>query len=710
MKLTMKHQVSISLFFASIIRQCGAVSAKVIVEAFRLFRQNWCRIRPISHFLVLASCFLLLAPCPSLLLLTSSSSAQTLQDTDTMRTYKGNEVVITATRAEISLHDSPSSIEILTEQKIRQCNGTNLADALAGSAGLFLKDYGGTGGLKTISMRGLGAEHTLVLVNGNRYNNFQNGLVDLSMLLTDNVERIEIVRGGNSALYGADALGGVINIITKLPDGGPTLGVEGAVGSFGYTQYRINLGNSFGKWVISGKYTAERSDGTFSYISDNVVVGEERERTNADFSLQNLVVDVQTEMSSAARAGFLVQYTVSERGVPGAVVGTDYSKARQQDRDLNVIINYQTQIAQRIRLRVSPNFHYSYQRYLDPTTATASSGVDSYYRNTAADFNGQIDYAVSDQVLFLLGGELGRAALRSNEVSDVVRTQKSFFLSSQLLFDTRGGWIKRISLYPTLRYDSFSDRSDGSVTYEEWSPKIGANLRLLDELDLQLRSSLGRNFRIPTFNDLYWQQGGNPNLKPEHSLSFDFGFVFGLDFMGKENLEVTYFNIDTQDRIIWLPTSSPLVWSPQNIGRVKSTGVETSFKWSGFDDLIDLQIHHSITNALNKSGDDKTCDKQIIYVPKETASIGISMNFSIISLNVLHTFVSHRFTTADNDPNNFLPSYQITSGNVIASFPLARFKVTTKLEVNNIFNTNYQVLASYPMPLSNYRFVLGMDY
>lgn len=175
-------------------------------------------------------------------------------------------------------------------------------------------------------------------------------------------------------------------------------------------------------------------------------------------------------------------------------------------------------------------------------------------------------------------------------------------------------------------------------------------------------------------------------------------------------MEVTYFNIDTQDRIIWLPTSSPLVWSPQNIGRVKSTGIETSFKWSGFDDLIDVQIHHSITNSLNKSGDDKTYDKQIIYVPKETASIGISINFSIISLNVMHTFVSHRFTTADNDPNNFLPSYQITEGNLIVSFPLARFRVTTKLEVNNIFNTNYQVLASYPMPLRDYRFVLGVEY
>lgn len=333
MKLTTEElQANIELFRPPIVRQCSAFSASFVVEAFRLFQQDSNGRRHISHLLPLASHFLALASC-LLLLLSSSGSAQTLQDTDTLRTYKGDEVVVTATRSEIPLHDSPSSVEILTEQKIRQLNGTNLADALATSSGLFVKDYGGVGGLKTISMRGLGAEHTLVLVNGNRFNNFQNGLVDLSTLLTDDIERIEIVRGGNWALYGADALGGVVNIITKQPDGGPTLGVEGAVGSFGYKQYRVSLGNSFGKWAMSGKYTDERSDGSFRYISNNGGMGEEQERSNADFSIHNLMLNVRYEISDAARAGFLTQYSVSEKGVPGAVVGTDHGAARQYDRD-----------------------------------------------------------------------------------------------------------------------------------------------------------------------------------------------------------------------------------------------------------------------------------------------------------------------------------------------------------------------------------------
>jgi len=648
------------------------------------------------------------------LFLTSAGSAQTLHDVDTMKIYKGNEVVVTATRTEIPIHNSPSPIEILTEQRIQQYNGTNIADALAASTGLFIKDYGGMGGLKTISMRGLGAEHTLVLVNGNRYNNFENGLVDLSTILTDNIERIEIVRGGNSALYGADALGGVINIITKQPDKGLKIGAEGGVGSSGYKRYRVSLENCFGKWTLAGRYSSESSDGNFHYILNNGSISEERERVNADFTIQNSFLNVRYDVSSATQLSFLTQYVVSERGVPGgAVIGMDSSKARQHDKDLNIMGSYQTQVAERITLHLSPNLHYLYERYLDPTIAIGSSGIDSYYKNTVMDINAQIDYALTRQVLFLLGGELGRAALRSNDVSDVVRIQKSFFLSSQMLFDIKGIWLKRIAIYPTLRYDNFSDRTGGYIVHDEWSPKIGANLKFFEDVDFQLRSSYGRNFRIPTFNDLYWKQGGNPNLKPEHSESFDAGFALGLNVLGKERVEVTYFNIDTQDRIIWLPTSSPLVWSPQNIGRVKSTGIETSFQWTGFNGVIDFQIHHSITNALKKNrdkDDDNTYGKQLIYVPKEIAHFVVSINYANLNLNITHGFVSHRFITADNDPSNFLPSYQITSSNLIVSFPLARFKVVTKLEVNNIFNTSYQVLASYPMPLRNYRFVLDVEY
>ena len=138
-------------------------------------------------------------------------------ENDTTKTYHANEVVVTATRSSILQNDSPSPVDILTLQEIQRTNGSSVVDVLRSSEGFFLKDYGPTASLKTVSFRGMAAEHILVLYDGTRLNNFQNGQVDFSLLPMSNIDHIEVVRGGNSSLYGADAVGGIINIISSRP-------------------------------------------------------------------------------------------------------------------------------------------------------------------------------------------------------------------------------------------------------------------------------------------------------------------------------------------------------------------------------------------------------------------------------------------------------------------------------------------------------------
>jgi outer membrane cobalamin receptor len=661
--------------------------------------------------------FILLIGILLLVAMNIDAYGQKPSDTDTVRTYKGSEIAVTATRSAIPIHASPSPIEVIGEERLKNLNGNKISDALFFSSGAFIRDYGGNGGLKTISIRGLGPEHTLVLLDGNRFNSFQNGLLDLGTIMTESFERIEIVRGGNSALYGSDALGGVVNLISK--QGGSTLsvGLQGGVGSAGYKLYNLRFGDKFGSLTVSGGFISEAGDGDYRYEFDNGRIAEIRERVNADFSIEQSSLNIKYERDKSTHVALSAQYAGSDRGVAGPMVETDNGRARQNDKNLYLTGSFRSQVTDKIIISLSPTYRYLDERYVDPSIPLGMSvgwgAIDSYYKNTALGFNAQTDYVFSDQALFIFGIEFARAALKSNDVSDVVRIQKSFYLSSQLVFETGEDWLAKVSLYPTLRYDSFSDWSDRNLPLDAWSPKIGLNVNLHSDPDIQVRTTCGKNFRMPTFNDLYWKQGGNPNLRPEQSVSFDAGFITGVDFFGRESLEMTFFNIDTRDRIIWVPTASSNIWSPENIGRVNSSGLETSLSWSGFNGAVELQVHHALTSALKKNRDgedDNSYNKQLIYVPKEVATFVACFRYENFSLNLTHCFVSHRFITADNSPTAYLPSYQVTGGNVSAIFSYSGFKLRTKLEVNNLFDADYQVIASYPMPLRSFRFVLGLEY
>jgi len=124
-------------------------------------------------------------------------------------------IVVTATRGKSLTSEVPASVDVIGRETIETLSPQNMAEVLDNIQGVFIKDYGGIGGTKSISLRGSSAEQVLVLMDGQRLNNAQNGQVDFSTISTEGVEKIEIIRGGSSALYGADAVGGVVNIITK---------------------------------------------------------------------------------------------------------------------------------------------------------------------------------------------------------------------------------------------------------------------------------------------------------------------------------------------------------------------------------------------------------------------------------------------------------------------------------------------------------------
>ncbi|MEK9137776.1 MAG: TonB-dependent receptor plug domain-containing protein, partial [Bacteroidota bacterium] len=205
-----------------------------------------------------------------------------LRNTGPSRTYDLQEVVVTASRIPQTASFSPYSISVLSRDDVRSSNATSLAQVLSPVSGVFIKDYGATSGLKTISQRGLGSEHTLILLNGSRISSFQNGLVDLGLVPVDEIESVEIVRGGQSASYGADAVAGLINVITKPVSSQNTVSAMTSVGSFGYKRYHVSGSVASGLDGIRVSYGEERSDEDFTFRFHNGPLSSTLDRRNAD--------------------------------------------------------------------------------------------------------------------------------------------------------------------------------------------------------------------------------------------------------------------------------------------------------------------------------------------------------------------------------------------------------------------------------------------
>jgi iron complex outermembrane receptor protein len=251
-------------------------------------------------------------------------------------------------------------------------------------------------------------------------------------------------------------------------------------------------------------------------------------------------------------------------------------------------------------------------------------------------------------------------------------------------------------LYQSVRYDALSEGQ------EALSPKIGFNYRIVHAWNTRIRASYGKNFRMPTFNDLYDIWLGNPSLRPEHSECYDFGIETSLDRSGRHTVQITYFDIITQDRI--LPNA---FYYPTNIPRAQSAGIEGRY---------DLKIPNNevyafadITfNAASRQSSDSTNGKQLLYIPKSECSFGISARVLGLYLTISEMYTSKRFIVEDESA--WLPEYWLTDVNLSTVILINPLQMNLRAEVSNLLNVDYQVLPGYPMPGRTFRFTIGIDY
>jgi outer membrane cobalamin receptor len=557
---------------------------------------------------------------------------------------------------------------ILDREALQPRGRLTVADVLGGTPSLFSKDYGN---LATVGLRGASAEQTLVLLDGVRLNSSQDNLADLSTIPLNRAGRIEVVRGGSSALYGTSSIGGLVSISTPDPEALTAMGAVG-LGSQGkrYAQFRHgNWLNPFG-YMVAG--SVDRTDRTFRYRATS---GETLTRLNSDAANAGAMLKLKYERSRHS-TGLLVDYNHTARGAPGPT-DRPTDSARTDDDRLIAHLGYAFQETDNARLEAKVFHHQFLRRYGNPDTfawandthATAVSGLT--VKQTAH---------LSNWASAAVGIDGGQERFRSTAIGTPLRLSGAGWAEARLKL-----WA--FDLVPMVRRTA--DSALPPTETRALSPKIAVGYS--GPAWLNAYASVGRSFRAPTFNELYWPTDpwtrGNPSLKPEWATSVD-ACVSARNRSLTGRLGVWHSALT--DLIQWQVDSSS-TWKPVNLDTATVTGAEVEL---GF-----LSKHVSVVGSTTYMLA-RSHGKDLIYRPRLNFAVSHALSWELVqvSWDVRHT--GERFTDIDNTAS--LPAFLLFDVGATITPAFGRLATVVRGGVRNLFDKQYEIIKGYPLPGRNW--------
>ncbi|MBN2010389.1 TonB-dependent receptor [candidate division KSB1 bacterium] len=609
-----------------------------------------------------------------------------------------DEVSVTALRYPINISNSPAPTDILTAAEIRQSVAQNLGEALETVGGVQIKNYGYANAQKTVSIRGSADNQVLVLVDGQRFNNPQTGSMDFSWLPIDGIKRIEVVKGGNSALYGSDAIGGVVNIITSSPTQGKvfTGNLESTIGNWGSRTYLVSGFQDLGKLKLDYSFNNQKSDGNFKYQTS---AGIDTAMINNDFKAENAFFKSNYSINQYSNLTFTTIYNRMRKGLPGPVSWPSAVARSNGTRNY-----YSVGYNQRVMSCMNINGNVYYHRTFESVDQPDSSPLNSRHLNKSFGLEIQDNLILASGIVLISGLELRNDRISSTSVH--FRKRYTYSAYSQVILESQLIPMTKVSLIPAIRFDRYSDIGN------KFSPKVGFAISSTNKNPLTLRANWGRVFRAPTFNDLYWPQDmfsvGNPILRPESGKTYDIGARYNIERKSFSTMfDISYFEQDMRDLIIWADRGD-YVWTPQNIDKAKIRGIESSLDFSLFEKFITFGINHTYLDAKNAANNSLNYNNVLIYRPKQKFDFDFGMNYKLASFNLIYHYIDKRFTDEAN--LNTLPAHGIVDLTFSVQPMLGIHEMTVKADVLNMFDRDYVVMQDYPMPGRNYRLTLAYGF
>ncbi|PNV84179.1 MAG: hypothetical protein C0627_02025 [Sulfurimonas sp.] len=604
------------------------------------------------------------------------------------------DVSVTATKTERKVADVPASIEVITEKDIKNSTSLNANELLKNVAGVSIRNPLGvmsTSSNNKVYMRGFGGNdaRTLVLLDGVPLNDAFGGAVEWTQIPLDAIKRIEVVKGSGSSLYGSNAMGGVINIITKKPQKQQT-NINLSYGSMNTKIGSISTSGKNGKF---GYYLLGQLTDSDGYIDDvkpkDNSIKRGVEKANANLKL---TYDIDDSSGIGVSYNYMDRKTTGVLDIPGGYnpytnsMGTaqiNYNKFFKNSSDMKITI-YNT---------------------MTKTTYDSLSGSVIKYKDDGetSDYGTTLQYTLPIGNHIITTGIEGKTSFAEKvdtylSNSDIIATegkqdyyaffgQDEWFINEKFILNI-GARLDYYKNHGGKMYDEVNNvyTDHATKSFNAFSPKIGLVYHVTE--DTSLRTSIGKAFRAPTVSDLYrdWIDtsgrvyAANPDLKPEEVISYEIGLDQKLGSNGAIN--ITAYQSDAKDfiyRIKPLDPTSTNFEEKTNVGEVLIRGIETEFNYK-FNTQWRLLANYTYNKSTIEKFEANTDleGKYLTYIPKQKASATLTYeNSDIGTINAGVRYAGKRYS---DDLNTESKAYE--------SYTLYDLKLSRKITKNSQFEVS----------------------
>ena len=580
---------------------------------------------------------------------------------------QGDAVVVTATRQPVRANELLNDVSVITRDDIEKAGPLdNLGQLLTQVGGVEFTTAGGRGSATGIIIRGANTGHTLVLIDGQRIGSATLGTAAIENIPLAQIERVEILKGAASSLYGSDAIGGVIQIFTKQGDGPARLYGDIGYGTYGTTEANAGLSGKSGAVRYSVRIGGTSSEGF------NAIDNRKNAYYNSDkdgYQNRNLTANVAVDLAPGHEMG----------------VQTFYSRNKNE---------YDSQYGNWPNYRSDYNFHsfstnesyalYSKNRFTSNWTSLVRIGrsIDDSENHSAPN---KKDAFRTNQDQFVWQNDIrlsvGSLLLAAESLHQSVDTKTKYTKDSRTTNSLLAGWTGSFGshrLQANLRADDdsqYGHKNTGGLAY---------GYQITDQWRARAAASTG--FKAPTFNDLYYPGAGNPNLKPEESRNREVGVTYET---AATSIALTLYRNDVDNLIAWAPVDPNNTWGdwlPYNVGKARLEGGTLT----GKQRIGDFTLRASLDIQNPK---DRDTGNLLPQRAREHGTLGFDHAYGKLTWGADVLASGMRYNDKDN--KQVLGGYAIV--NLRADYRLEK-DVSLFARVGNLFDKEYELKRDYETP------------
>lgn len=630
------------------------------------------------------------------------------------------EVVSERVRKEVT---STAPLFNLTNERMKTMGVTDISDALHRLPGINIRDYGGAGGMKTVSVRGFGTTHTGVIYDGIVLSDCQSGKIDLSRYSLDNVGSLSLIVGDNSDIFvpaKASASAASI-IISSMSVPGPMDSLwhvtgQMRVGSFGTYNPYFKVGKSLTpkfSFSVIGEYTHAKNNYPFTLENGKLVTRERR--NNSMMNSWHGEINTRWRLTPASMLDAKVYYYDNNRQLPGPVIlYNPVCHEKLRDRNFFGQLTYKNLSLSKFSFQGLAKFNWDASLYHDEDGKYPGGILDEDYFQREVYVSGSALYVPTDKLAFNYSADYFYNNLTTNQMEvvgpwrhSVLQSFTGKFQNSWLLATARLLW----SIYDNGVKEGISSKDENKL-----SPSLSVSVQPMRNRLFFIRASYKNIFRMPTFNETYYFRMGSTSLKPEDTDQFNFGLTWQYNSTNWLNALVltgdVYYN-NVKDKIVALPTNM-FIWTMTNMDKARAFGADVTasatFNIARRQSLVFAGNYSWQRVQPRTSPTDPDYNKQVAYTPIHSGAASLSWENPWVDVVVHTTGASDRYGTSSNLPITRIKGYMEMGAALIRSFKIKRNTIDLRFDLTNILDTQYEIVGNYPMPGRAWKFTVTYKY